>query len=731
MRTLVVAAALALVACEGPAGPGGPPGDPGDPGDPGAPGTPGQIGPEGPPGADGVTPWFTGPGVDVEVTELTVSATQAVVTFRLRDGAGTPLDRAGRLTQGPVAMSFVLAQLGVDGAGAPTQYTAYTVRTVTSPTSGLTATQATTENSGAFATLDVTAGTYAYTFAAPLTGFDPALTQTVMAVASRTFDGASAFDRATLSVRPAGGAAAARGVVSQSACGACHGSFGAHGGRYVAVEQCVMCHTAQTSDPDTGNTVDFRVMLHKIHAGEGLPSVVAGTPYQIIGFGGSVHDFSTVVFPHSITKCDSCHAGAAQADNWKTNPSDAACRSCHDTVSFVDPPPAGMVLHGGGAQPPGAPCNVCHPATGSIAPLVPAHALPALDLSHVLAVDVQGFDPVVPGQPLAFTFRVTYDGAPRDILAAPLASMRALMVGPNSDYTQYWTVGTSTNPWAQATVQGGGASGTLAAVDAANGTFRYTFPATIPVPATATGSFTLGIEAAVNSAEPRHAAVSPMVPFAVTDAVAQPRRQVIDPDKCNACHANLSAHGGNRRGAAYCVACHNPENANNERVARFEGSTVLAESVDLRVMIHKIHMGEELTQPYVLGAFPAPSVANPAGTPINFGETRYPRPRTECAACHRPGTWGLPSPGRAPSILQELTCSEDPGADGDSYCTNPAWAVSDTFRLPPETAACTSCHDQPYVAAHAAVNTTLLGAEACATCHGPGADFDAVAVHAR
>lgn len=730
MRALTVFTVLTLIAaCEGPAGPRGDTGDTGAPGTPGDDGVQGDPGPPGPPGPDGTSPWFAGPGVDVEVTGLEVSATSARVSFRLRDGAGVPLDRAGRLSPGPVTMAFALAQLGVDGAGAPTPYVSYTTRTATA-TGGATATQAWTESNGTYEVVDVTAGTYRYTFAAPLTGFDASRTQTVMAVASRATDGVTAFDRHQFSVRPDGGAVAERSVVLQSNCASCHGSFAAHGGRYTAVDQCEMCHTAQTTDPDTGNSVDFAVMLHKIHAGEDLPSVAAGTPYQIIGFGGAVHDFSTVVFPHSIKRCDSCHGGAPQGTNWQSEASMASCRSCHDNISFVDPPPAGQVLHSGGTQPPTAPCTVCHPATVGLAPVAPAHADVSFDRSHVLAVTLESVAPVTPGQPITVTFRVVYDGAPRDVLATPLASLRALIVGPNTDFTRYWTVGTSTNPWAQVTVQGAGATGALTAVDAAAGRFSYTFPPTVVIPADATGSYTVAMEAAVNSAEPRYPSVSPTLAFSVDGSPVVARRQIIDPAKCNACHDDLRFHGGNRRGAAYCITCHNPENANDERVARVEGTTVLAESVDFRVMIHKIHMGEELSQPYVLGAFPAPTVANPQGTPTNFGEVRYPRSRAECSACHLPGTWTLPAAaGRAQSTLLELTCTEALGADADSFCTSPFWNVTQTFRLPPETSVCTSCHDAPYVAAHAQLNTTMFGVEACATCHGPGKTYDVEVVH--
>jgi OmcA/MtrC family decaheme c-type cytochrome len=171
---------------------------------------------------------------------------------------------------------------------------------------------------------------------------------------------------------------------------------------------------------------------------------------------------------------------------------------------------------------------------------------------------------------------------------------------------------------------------------------------------------------------------------------------------------------------------------NDERIARWEGATVDVPPVDLKVMIHKIHRGEDLEEPYTLWGFPAPSMTNPEGTPIAFDEVRYPNDLRECSTCHLPDTFGIPLADTVlPTRVERRTCLEDPAADGDSLCSTANFVLDSAWTLPPTGAVCTSCHDGTSTVAHAEIMTTAMGVESCVTCHGDGSAFDMASAHQR
>ena len=146
-------------------------------------------------------------------------------------------------------------------------------------------------------------GDYTYTFKTKLpSGYDKTATHTIGLYGNRNlteFDLGTNLADTTYNWVPNGAAVTVtRDVIKTLTCNKCHQDLSAHGGTgRKSLEVCILCHQPQTIDPDTGNSVDMVVMTHKIHMGEQLPSVIAGTPYQIIGNAQSVVDFSKVVFP--------------------------------------------------------------------------------------------------------------------------------------------------------------------------------------------------------------------------------------------------------------------------------------------------------------------------------------------------------------------------------------------------------------------------------------------------
>ncbi len=709
----LVCLALAVVGCEGPPGEiglNGPKGASGIDGEPGSDGTDGTSGPTGPTGSDGKTPYIVGPGLKITLMSVTVEFTKATATFRITDDLGTPLDLHGKYTEGAVDVRASLAWLDLKPSGDPGEYVSYTLDAAGKPAP---------DQGGKFTEVDFDNGIYSYELGATVEPPDPTKTHTLGLWATRTFEGATYTADAVKSFVPAGGdPTSKRDIVRTDACNQCHAPLKAHGGAIRDALLCVTCHTSEVSD-EAGNTVELSIMVHKIHRGSALPSVVNGGSYELVDADGVVHDYSGGGFPGLLQRCDTCHTGDEGAIWSSATPTKAACASCHDNTYFGElPVPAGMIEHP--PQPDESKCGVCHPSAGGLKGLVDVHLTPLTDPeAPIMEIAILSVQKTAPGENPEIVFSVKQSGQPLDILTKPMTRLIATVAGPTTDYGTFW----------QNTVQGAGAAGTLAAEDAPNGVFRYTM--STPIPVMATGSYAVGFEGYIQpggAAGPRYSAHNPVAFAAVTDAAAVPRREVVDEKSCNNCHFQVQGHGGTRNNPQYCVFCHNAGQVGDERIARFEGETVEALSLDMAHFIHRIHTGGDLAQPYVLGGFPAPTKANPAGTPLDFGEARFPGDRSKCWTCHKGDSFRLPMPeGVLPTKTQTLGCTEDPAADADSYCDQRV-VLAET-PIYPEAAACTGCHDAKAVIAHTLTTTTASGIEACATCHGPGSDYDVQKVH--
>jgi OmcA/MtrC family decaheme c-type cytochrome len=715
-RAFGAAVILLFAACEGPQGPEGVEGDAGPRG------PRGEQGPLGPAGDPGRSPVVARSGFELHLEQATIDEDDvATATFRIADDADQPLDVEGRFSPGTISLSFVLAALTEDEAGGPGFYDAYTTREQTSPITDKTATQAAPDQGGTFTELEP--GRYRYTFGTAAKVRDTSLTQTVGVYGERELDDESYVVDQELDFVPDGDKVSLRrDIVVDESCNACHRELSAHGGVRRGTRLCILCHTPQSSDPDTRNTVSFPIMIHKIHMGESLPTVQDGIPYEIIGYQQSVHDFSEIALPQPVNDCEACHGQAPRGQLAYQRPSRALCTSCHDNTAFAKPVPEGDTLHEGGPQKDDDQCAVCHPPSGGIAGLRDVHLVGLVDPeAPQLELTLDSIENTEPGDAPTITFSVSVDGKPRDIVSEPLAGLRATLAGPNTDYAESL----------QTTLQPGSSStGTLTAID--TGQFEFEFPDSAAIPENARGSFTVALEGSIQpDGFPRLPALAPLLAFDVTGEKTKTRRTVVSQEQCDACHHELVAHGNMRRNVQYCPLCHNPNRPNDQGAPRFEDQKVFIQSLDFKVMIHRIHSGAHLTRQYVLGGYPLPTPDNPEGTPNDFSDVLFPQDLGNCTTCHVDHTYRIPLPKRLiPTIVETRRCSEDAGEDADDFCEDP-FLVVEAQTLPPTAAVCTSCHDDDSSAVHAQTMTTSDGTEACATCHGPDRAFSVASVHAN
>ena len=715
-------------------------------------------------GNNGVNALASGPGLQVEIRQVGIDTDRRpFAELRFTDGDDRPLDREGRMTQGAVTTSFTIAYLPtetrIDGE-AVLPYSNYITRTVMSADGMRSATQPGSDSAGTWTAVDPDDGVYRYAFDTVLPDAYPAdKTHTIALYATRTFDEVRYVSNATTSFRPDGmPVTQTRSLVTNDACNTCHTPLSAHGGARQDVVLCQTCHARGYEDPDSGNTLDFENMVHRIHRGANLPSVRAGGSYEIVGFRNTVHDYSTIHFPQDIRNCDTCHQGP-DGQRWNTEPTRAACGSCHDDLWFEPgDPPAGMRLHPGGDRPDDDRCTVCHePTEPALSPIVERHftkfQLPS-------AVDIEARDvaaTMTASRQIQLDFTIVVNGMPRDILATPLTSLSAVVAGPTTDYL-FNTSFTLTSA----------SAGTLAAIDAPAGRFRWTSAATVDTIAanaaadplrgvaglTASGSWAIGLQATLRTNGPAstttctgtstatctaptpeggrwgcvsglctaqydYAALNPVAYFAITDTTVVTRRQVVIDDNCNACHEQLFLHGGGRNNAEYCAMCHNSTFDTIDRMPVPTGTQVVTRSLSLANFVHRVHTGEQGVSPAVYwGPRPA-SPINAGGNPVDLGEVRFPADRRACDRCHVDMSTA--------TDIETLQARRAPR----TRLINDTRTILETYTIGATASACTGCHDQPASIAHAETMTTALGGEACLACHGAGSTFGVDVVHAR
>jgi OmcA/MtrC family decaheme c-type cytochrome len=656
---------------------------------------------------------------NAEVTGVSIPGdNKPVVSFTLVDGNGDPIPPASLYR-----FRFLIARIVEDNLGQKrTHYENYLVNAQNWPT----------YDSGGAVT-DLGNGHYTYKFTKVVNIIGPNLTHTlgIQLAYDPDHDGKRSVVNPLFNFRPDGNpVTTVRELTDTKSCNQCHNPLALHGGSRVEYGLCILCHNPAVVGPtDTPQyEIDFARMIHQIHIShtfQGFHNVASATD----GINSATHftigsaDFSDITFPQDIRNCQTCHTGSVdksgeQAAYYKQVPSRRACGGCHDKVDFATG--AGHGVHENPPQsiPPMTDdtlCSACHPANytqdlpdGEFDNSIPgAHTIPVKSVKlPTIVAKILGVAGAVPGGTPTVTFSLAsvIGGVTTTLAPGDLNRLAVTMAGPTTDYefanTQTITNGNS--------------------VDNMDGTRSFTFPSSAKIPVGFVGTLGFGMEARgnnitvdPNSAVPqtaRAAAFNPVVYVAVSKAV-EPRRQIVDENKCLKCHNVLSLHGANRNNTEYCVFCHNPR---GDDESRRNADDMPPQTIHFKVMIHRIHTGEDLNHDYTVFGFRTTPAS--ATNPVNFNEVTFPGDRRDCEKCHLPGTWELP-------IVAGAT---------DTVVTQETGGVGEVIHLLPTQAACTACHDSDTALGHVQTMIDLFdGTEKCIECHGPSREWAVDKVHYR
>lgn len=511
-------------------------------------------------------------------------------------------------------------------------------------------------------------------------------------------------------------------IAATANCNRCHDPLGIHGGNRREVAYCVTCHNPGSTDANSGNTVDMKTMIHKIHAGANLPSVQEGGRYVIYGFRNSEHDYSNLHYPQDTRNCVNCHVGTgtgagledtlvltAQGDNWAQIPSKAACGSCHDTSRHVQ----------GQDE---AACASCHQEGGIAGSIADSHLIPVQEARKAFAASIENVTNTQPGDFPTVTYRITNPatGEDYDVKNDPLF-LGGIRVGTSWSSSDFHNTGNGSDENASQ-VQ---TDAVGPAVDNGDGSFSVTMPVAIPdggLPpgVAATGSGLASIEGHPSVEIEGEATNVPLgdahLYFSIDepDGQAVERRVSVTIQQCNACHQTLVLHGSNRSdNIDTCASCHNPRNTDLRQRRRAMDPPTDGkdeESIDFKTMVHGIHAAAIREQPLEVVGFGGFTTYR-----YTTDAVHYPGDLANCTACHTEDGYKLPL---ADGVLGTTV---DTGNDIASR-------LDDTV-VTPQAAVCSSCHDSAISKAHmettggASFNTTQFAidnqevVETCSVCH--------------
>jgi OmcA/MtrC family decaheme c-type cytochrome len=632
---------------------------------------------------------------------------------------------------------FVISQLTPGTGGGSSEWQSY----ITRSSGGIPDAQATTETASAGTWVDNNDGTYQYTFAQNLPDYPagPVYDETKTHRLGIEIRGQAPIEsNGIYTFVPAGGDPVfERRIVDNDTCFACHDIINFHGGPRTDIDYCVTCHNPSSIDGDTaaepwGGTVNMSEMVHKIHFGANLTN-----GYFIVGHGGSVHDYSNVIFPQDVRNCTTCHnesdANTPQASNWREVQNVTSCGSCHDNIDFA----AGG--HVGGIND-DATCVQCHGPDSTVnngdLRVEVVHDLPVQTISQNFQYNIEAVLNMAVGQNPEIQFSVTNpnDGSFYDILndvefTTCAGGASRLQIGIAYGTDDYTNTNSGANP-AQPMAAGLNALacfGNPGATPVAGqpGWFSVTSAAPLPADAVGTAAVTIdGHPAVTVDGNVERIPVRNVVQYyGIDGADVSERREVVDIANCDNCHQELSLHGNNRTDEPQvCVTCHNPNATDQRQRGAGACDATLGPddvSVDMKYMVHAIHASGATGVPYQVCGY---------NNSVHEYDFHYPGRINNCEGCHNEGTYFPVDPSAV------LGTTVDTGGDIVS--------PTDDVVVSPNSAVCSTCHVSDLAMQHMmqnggdfnatkAADSTLIssGVETCELCHGEGRSADVEVVH--
>lgn len=284
-------------------------------------------------------------------------------------------------------------------------------------------------------------------------------------------------------------------------------------------------------------------------------------------------------------------------------------------------------------------------------------------------------------------------GLPAYTVGFTLAQLSPGQNGGSSEWQSYITRSSNGIPNAQATTE---SADDLRFTDNNDGTYTYTFAQALTDYAGGptydeTKIHRLGVEIRTdrNDFLPENIpANNAPYDFLPTGGMINPdnHRLIVNNAACNACHDNLEVHGEARFDVEYCVTCHNPYSIDGDTATEAWGG-----SVDMKVMIHKIHYGVNLSEGYFIRGY--------GDTLHDYSDIVFPQDVRNCTTCH-----------------QEANTAEVPQAIN--------------WRTVQNRAACGTCHDDIDWANGGHFGGYVFTDDTqCAQCHGEGQFFQVATVH--